>query len=333
MTQPDLLRVESLEVHFPLPRPYPWVARSTVLAVDGVTLSVGEGRTLGIVGESGCGKSTLALAVLRLVEPTAGRVLFEGTDILELAPRALRPIRQKMQIIFQDPYSSLNPRSRAEQVVREPLDVQNAFSDSERRDRVDELFNLVGLRPEQKSLFPHQFSGGQRQRLGIARALALSPKLIVCDEPVSSLDVAIQAQILNLLSRLQQELGLAYLFISHDLAVIQHICDDVAVMYLGKIVERTNRNEIFRYPLHPYTQALLSAVPKREPGARKARRKDKRLKGEVPNPAAPPSGCSFHPRCMYARDRCRQEEPELSEIAPGHIVACHFATAEGIATS
>lgn len=331
MTSAPLLQVVDLKVHFPLPRPYPWVARSTVLAVDGVNFSLCKGRTLGIVGESGCGKSTLARAVLRLIEPTSGHILLEGTDILQLTTRELRPLRQSMQIIFQDPYSSLNPRSTAERVVREPLDVQDTFSDVERRGRVDELFRLVGLRPEQKRLFPHQFSGGQRQRLGIARALALSPKLIVCDEPVSSLDVAIQAQILNLLSRLQRELGLAYLFISHDLAVIQHICDDVAVMYLGKIVERTKRSEIFQRPLHPYTQALLSAVPKREPKEQK-RKRGPRLKGEVPSPVAPPSGCRFHPRCMYAQERCQREEPVLDEVVSGHAVACHFATADGIAT-
>ena len=331
MTRKVLLRVEDLKVHFRLPRPHPWVARSTVRAVDGVAFSLCRGRTLGIVGESGCGKSTLALAILRLIEPTAGRIVFNGTDILQLRPRALRPFRRKMQIIFQDPYSSLNPRGKAEEIVREPLDVQDVLSVSERRDRVDELFRLVGLRPEKKSLFPHQFSGGQRQRLGIARALALSPELVVCDEPVSSLDVAIQAQILNLLSRLQQELGLAYLFISHDLAVIQHICDDVAVMYLGKIVERTTREELFRHPLHPYTQALLSAVPKREAGARRSR-KSRPIRGEVPSLAAPPSGCGFHPRCVYAQERCRHEEPVLNDAAMGHHVACHFATAEGTAT-
>ena len=256
-----LVRVEGLQVRFKLQRPHLLAPRPTLHAVDGVSLEIARGRVLGLVGESGCGKTTAGLAMLRLVEPTDGTVVFDGIDILSLGAEDMRGIRRRMQIIFQDPYSSLNPRDTAGEIVRAPLDTQGVGSRAERDARVAELFSLVGLRPSQKALFPHQFSGGQRQRISIARALALTPDFIVCDEPVSSLDVAIQAQILNLLCKLKDELDLTYLFISHDLAVIQHICDEIAVMYLGSIVEKTDRVELFENPLHPYTQALLSVSP------------------------------------------------------------------------
>ena len=321
-----LLRVEDLHVHYRLPRPRLLGARPTLRAVDGVSFSVDRGRTLGLVGESGCGKTTLGLAVLRLVEPTGGSVVFDGMELRSLEAEALLDVRRRMQIIFQDPYSSLNPRRTAGDIVRSPLDVRKIGSPAEREERVSELFSLVGLRPNQRNLFPHQFSGGQRQRIGIARALALQPEFIVCDEPVSALDVAIQAQILNLLCDLQEELGLTFLFISHDLAVVQHICDDVAVMYLGVVVEKANRKTLFRNPRHPYTRALLSAVPARR-GSRKSARI--RLEGDIPSPVNVPSGCRFHTRCAHARERCRAEVPKLVEKQPGHWEACHFDTARG----
>ena len=317
-----LVRVEGLQVRFKLQRPHLLAPRPTLHAVDGVSLEIARGRVLGLVGESGCGKTTAGLAMLRLVEPTDGTVVFDGIDILSLGAEDMRGIRRRMQIIFQDPYSSLNPRDTAGEIVRAPLDTQGVGSRAERDARVAELFSLVGLRPSQKALFPHQFSGGQRQRISIARALALTPDFIVCDEPVSSLDVAIQAQILNLLCKLKDELDLTYLFISHDLAVIQHICDEIAVMYLGSIVEKTDRVELFENPLHPYTQALLSVSPSRH-----TLRSDRiRLQGELPSPIERPAGCRFHTRCMHAQDRCKVEEPRLREHLPGHWAACHFAS-------
>ena len=318
----DLVRVEGLQVHFKLQRPHLLAPRPTLHAVDGVSFEIARGRVLGLVGESGCGKTTSGLAMLRLVEPTDGTVVFDGIDILSLGAEDMRDIRRRMQIIFQDPYSSLNPRDTAGEIVRAPLDTQDVGSRAERDARVAELFSLVGLRPNQKALYPHQFSGGQRQRISIARALALTPDFIVCDEPVSSLDVAIQAQILNLLCKLKDELDLTYLFISHDLAVIQHICDEIAVMYLGSIVEKTDRVELFENPLHPYTQALLSISPSRHTS--KSHRI--RLQGELPSPIERPAGCRFHTRCMHAQDRCKIEEPRLREHLPGHWVACHFAS-------
>ena len=327
MTGDDLLRVEDLHVHYRLPRPRLLGARPTLRAVDGVSLSVARGRTLGLVGESGCGKTTLGLSVLRLVEPTGGSIVFDGVELRSLRAEALLDVRRRMQIIFQDPYSSLNPRQTAGDIVRSPLDVQKVGSPAEREERVSELFSLVGLRPNQRNLFPHQFSGGQRQRISIARALALQPDFIVCDEPVSALDVAIQAQILNLLCDLQGELDLTFLFISHDLAVVQHICDEVAVMYLGVVVEKANRKALFRNPRHPYTRALLSAVPARR-GSRKSERI--RLEGDIPNPVNIPPGCRFHTRCAHARERCRAEVPTLVEKQPGHWEACHFDTSGGI---
>ena len=325
MTNEALLAVDDLHVHYRLARPGLFGARPTLRAVDGVSLSVGRGRTLGLVGESGCGKTTLGMSVLRLVEPTGGSILFDGTNLRSLEGEALLDMRRRMQIIFQDPYSSLNPRQTAGDIVRSPLDVQRVGRRAEREERVAELFSLVGLRPNQRNLFPHQFSGGQRQRISIARALALEPDFIVCDEPVSALDVAIQAQILNLLCDLQEELHLTFLFISHDLAVVQHICDEVAVMYLGVVVERTNRKSLFRNPRHPYTRALLSAVPARR-GSRKVERI--RLEGDLPSPVDVPPGCRFHTRCAYAQERCRIEVPKLEEKSPGHWEACHFDTSQ-----
>ena len=323
MTDTGLLVIDDLHVHYTLARPHLFGARPVLRAVDGVSLSVDRGRTLGLVGESGCGKTTLGLAVLRLVEPTGGRVVFDGVELQSLRGEALLDVRRRMQVIFQDPYSSLNPRQTAGDIVRSPLDVQRVGSPAERDERVAELFSLVGLRTNQRNLFPHQFSGGQRQRISIARALALQPDFIVCDEPVSALDVAIQAQILNLLCDLQEELHLTFLFISHDLAVVQHICDEIAVMYLGVVVERTNRKALFRNPRHPYTRALLSAVPTRR-GMRKIERI--RLEGDIPSPIDVPPGCRFHTRCAHAQARCRVEAPELVEKEPGHWEACHFDT-------
>jgi len=324
MTNNNLLNVEGLKVHFKLKRPHLFGKRPTLHAVDGVSFDIARGQTLGLVGESGCGKTTSGLSVLRLVEPTGGKIVFDGTDLRALAADALLEMRKRMQIIFQDPYSSLNPRQTAGEIVRDPLDIQKIGSFKDRNQRVSELFSLVGLRPNQKELFPHQFSGGQRQRICIARALALNPDFIVCDEPVSALDVAIQAQILNLLCKLQEELHLTFLFISHDLAVVQHICDEIAVMYLGAIVEKANRKELFKNPRHPYTRALLSAIPSRRSSKKSARI---RLKGDIPNPINVPSGCRFHTRCMHAEELCRTEEPKLIEKQPGHWEACHFETA------
>ena len=323
MTDRHLLAVDDLHVHYRLARPHLFGARPTLRAVDGVSLIVDRGRTLGLVGESGCGKTTLGLAVLRLVEPTGGTVTFDGVELQSLEAEALLDVRRRMQVIFQDPYSSLNPRQTAGDIVRSPLDVQRIGSPAEREERVAELFSLVGLRPNQRNLFPHQFSGGQRQRISIARALALQPDFIVCDEPVSALDVAIQAQILNLLCDLQEELQLTFLFISHDLAVVQHICDEIAVMYLGVVVEKASRKALFRNPRHPYTRALLSAVPARR-GSRKSERI--RLEGDIPSPIDVPPGCRFHTRCAHAQERCRVEVPVLEEKAPGHWEACHFDT-------
>ena len=323
MTNPHLLAVDDLRVHYRLARPHLFGARPTLRAVDGVSLAVDRGRTVGLVGESGCGKTTLGLAVLHLVEPTGGSVTFDGVDLQSLEAEALLDVRRRMQIIFQDPYSSLNPRQTAGDIVRSPLDVQQVGSPAQREERVSELFSLVGLRPNQRNLFPHQFSGGQRQRISIARALALNPDFIVCDEPVSALDVAIQAQILNLLGDLQEELHLTFLFISHDLAVVQHICDEIAVMYLGVVVEKANRRMLFRNPRHPYTRALLSAVPTR----RSSRMSERiRLEGDIPSPIDIPPGCRFHTRCAHARERCRVEVPKLVEKASGHWEACHFDT-------
>jgi oligopeptide/dipeptide ABC transporter ATP-binding protein len=316
-----VLEVADLKKHFPVKK---GVIRRTVghvYAVDGVSFQVGEGETVGLVGESGCGKSTVARTVLRLLEPTAGTIRLAGHDITHLGKSALRPHRRDMQIIFQDPFSSLNPRMSAGDIVAEPLEVHGLARGKEKADRVAELFEQVGLSPAQMKSFPHEFSGGQRQRVSIARALALNPKLIIADEPVSALDVSIQAQVINLMMDLQREKKLSYLFIAHGLAVVEHISHRVAVMYLGKIVEYADKATLFRQPLHPYTEALLSAVPVPNPKLKRARR---HLAGDVPSPVNPPSGCAFHTRCPYAEARCRAEVPVLREIAPGHWVSCHL---------
>ena len=319
---PALLEVEGLRKYFPVRAGVVTRTVGQVHAVDGVSFSIAGGETLGLVGESGCGKSTAGKAVLKLIEPTAGTIRLRGRDITRLNKAGMRPLRREMQLIFQDPFSSLNPRMTAGAIVREPLWVHGIGTASERDERVAEAFSRVGLRPEQAGNFPHQFSGGQRQRIGIARALVLGPSLIVCDECVSALDVSIQAQVINLLMDLQEEYRLAFLFISHDLAVVEHISHRVAVMYLGRIVELTDRRRLFTSPLHPYTEALLSAVPVPVPGG--ARRKRLILEGDVPSPISPPSGCRFHPRCPRAMERCRVEAPELHEEEPGHFVSCHL---------
>jgi oligopeptide/dipeptide ABC transporter ATP-binding protein len=322
---PSVLEVEDLKTYFPVRTGLLRRTVGQVHAVDGVSFAIGAGETLGLVGESGCGKTTVGRSVLRLIEPTAGVIRLGGRDITRLGRAELRPLRREMQIIFQDPFSSLNPRMRAGDIVGEPLKVHGTVHGTvptaERRDRVAALFSRVGLSQAQMDNYPHQFSGGQRQRIGVARALALNPKLIVCDEPVSALDVSIQAQVINLLTDLQRELGLSYLFISHNLAVVEHISHRIAVMYLGRIVEHTDRETLFRRPLHPYTEALLAAVPVPDPAARRAKRV---LQGDVPSPLHPPAGCHFHTRCPYAEARCRSETPRLREIEPGHHVACHL---------
>lgn len=314
------LMVEDLKVHFGGGKSL-LGTKPTVHAVDGVSFGVPAGKTFGIVGESGSGKTTTALAIMRLVPITAGRVTLGDTVISDLEGEDLRAARRQFQIVFQDPYSSLDPRKRAGEIVREPLDLMKIGTRAARDAKVAALFEQVGLRPEQRSLFPHQFSGGQRQRLGLARALSTEPDLIVCDEPVSALDVAIQAQILNLMARLQRDLGLTYLFISHDLGVVQHICDEIAVMYLGQIVEQADRVTLFTNPRHPYTKALLAAVPSVHGNARD-RRNRIRLKGDPPSPVNLPTGCRFASRCPFAEDRCRIAAPPLEEREGGHRVAC-----------
>jgi peptide/nickel transport system ATP-binding protein len=291
----------------------------TVHAVDGVSFSLSTGETLGLVGESGCGKSTVARSVLRLIEPSSGAIRLDGTDITRLGKTALRPHRRSMQIVFQDPFASLNPRMTAGDIVGEPLEVHGLATGQRKRDRVGELFEQVGLRPDQMKNYPHQFSGGQRQRICIARALSLGPKLIVCDEPVSALDFSIQAQVINLLIDLQRRHGFSYLFIAHDLAVVAHISHRVAVMYLGRIVEIAEKRELFANPRHPYTQALLASVPVADP---KARRTAPLIDGDVPSPINPPSGCAFHTRCRHVMDRCKLERPVLTETSTQHQVAC-----------
>lgn len=333
MTDTVLLKVENLCTYFRLSKPHPFASTQKVFAVDDVSFSVTRGKTIGLVGESGCGKSTTALSILRLIDPTSGSVTFDGIDVLGLAPKEMRKLRRSMQIIFQDPYSSLNPRATAGDIVAAPLKTHNICTTEDRADRVSELFVRVGLRPEQQAAFPHQFSGGQRQRISIARALATQPDLIVCDEPVSALDVAIQAQILNLLLRLQREFNLTYLFISHDMAVVQHMCDEIGVLYVGKIVEQADRISLFKNPLHPYTWSLLSAVPSIFSDA-DTPKKRVHLQGDPPNPIDPPPGCRFVRRCPFAEaaDKlCWNETPTLRQVHNGHKVACHRVTDDGVA--
>ena len=320
-----LLEVRDLVKHFTVGGGLFGGPRGVVRAVDGVSFSIRPGETLGLVGESGCGKTTTGRCILQLERPTSGQVIFEGRDLAALDEGALRSIRRKVQVIFQDPYSSLNPRMTVGQIIAEPLAVHGIVPDARRRrERVHALLVRVGLLPQHADRYPHQLSGGQRQRVGIARAVAMEPALIICDEPVSALDVSIQAQIINLLEDLRSELGLTYLFIAHDLSVVRHISDRVAVMYLGKIVEITDRKSLYDDPKHPYTQALLAAVPIPDPELEQ-RRQRVVLGGEVPSPLNPPSGCVFHPRCPIAVDRCRREVPALREIRPGHRTACILA--------
>jgi len=319
---PPLLDVRTLTHHFPVRGGVLQRARGHVHAVDDVSFTVGEGETVGLVGESGCGKSTLARCVVRLLEPTAGQVIFAGQAIEHLRGPELRPVRRQLQIVFQDPYASLNPRKRVAQIVADPLRIHGIGDRGERRRRVADLLSTVGLSPEHANRYPREFSGGQRQRIGIARALALQPRMIVADEPVSALDVSIQAQVLNLLEDLQEQFGLTYLFIAHDLGVVRHVSHRIAVMYLGKIVEVAPAHDLYTSPVHPYTEALLAAVPVPDPDL-SARRKRSILRGDVPSPISPPPGCRFHTRCPRATDVCRVEEPPMRPFAPLHLAACH----------
>jgi oligopeptide transport system ATP-binding protein len=318
-----LLKVRNLKKYFPINSGF-LIQRQTgaVKAVDGLDFDVFQGETLGLVGESGCGKSTTGRTILQLYRPTEGTVDFEGKDLAKMQGEELRKMRRKMQMIFQDPYASLNPRMTVGRIIAEPLEVHNVGTPKERTDRVQYLLERVGLNPYYVNRYPHEFSGGQRQRIGIARALALNPTLIVADEPISALDVSIQAQVVNLLQDLQEELGLTYLFIAHDLSMVRHLCDRVAVMYLGKIVELAPSDELYSNPLHPYTQALLSAVPIPDPDEERVRSRII-LKGDVPSPANPPVGCNFNTRCPVALNTCFKDEPVLTEVSPGHFVSCH----------
>jgi oligopeptide transport system ATP-binding protein len=320
-----LMHVKDLVKHFPITQGIVIQRQvGAVRAVDGVSFDVRKGETLGLVGESGCGKSTTGRTILQLYRPTSGDVVFDDVNLVTLKGGDLRKMRRKMQMIFQDPYASLNPRMTISEIIGEPLIVHRVASGKEVEQRVENLLELVGLSPTFANRFPHEFSGGQRQRIGVARALALQPSFIVCDEPISALDVSIQAQVVNLLEDLQQQFGLTYLFIAHDLSMVRHISDRVAVMYLGVIVELASRDEIYHSPLHPYTQALLSAVPIPDPFA-EAQRRRVILQGDVPSPTNPPSGCRFRTRCPIAQDVCAQSRPEWRELKPGHFVACHFA--------
>ena len=319
-----LIKVRDLKKYFPITRGMIFSRHvGDTKAVDGVSFDIFRGETLGLVGESGCGKTTTGRTLLQLYEPTGGSVIYNDRDLLTMGAREMRRMRHKIQIIFQDPYASLNPRLTVGSIVGEPLEIHHIARGKELKERVAELLYLVGLRPDFINRYPHEFSGGQRQRIGIARALALDPEFIVCDEPISALDVSIQAQVVNLLEDLQDKLGLTYLFIAHDLSMVQHISDRVAVMYLGKIVELADRNTLYKDPQHPYTQALLSAVPIPDPVVEEKRQRIV-LEGDVPSPSNPPLGCNFHPRCRYSMSICSEQEPELVEIAPGHYCACHL---------
>jgi|694.fasta_scaffold94269_2 peptide/nickel transport system ATP-binding protein/oligopeptide transport system ATP-binding protein len=326
MAQKELLVVENLKTYFPIRAGLLQRVVANVKAVDGVSFTIREGETFGLVGESGCGKTTVGRTILRLQPATAGSVFFEGEDVFAKRGGDLKALRRNMQIVFQDPYSSLDPRVPVGETIAEGLEIHGLRNRSERQEIVLEMLNKVGLNPYHANRYPHEFSGGQRQRIGIARALALRPKFIICDEPVSALDVSIQSQILNLLRDLSHEFGLTYLFIAHNLSVVEHISDRVGVMYLGSLVEVTNRQELYHNPLHPYTQALLSAIPIAKPGRKRQRIM---LRGEIPSPINPPSGCRFHTRCPFAAEICKQEVPPLEQKAPGHWAACHFVESVG----
>jgi peptide/nickel transport system ATP-binding protein len=326
---PTLVDVRNLKVHFPLGGGFLKKASGTLKAVDGISFSIRKGETLGLVGESGCGKTTTGRSIVRAIDPTAGNITYvrednSSVDLAALDNRQLKPFRKEIRIVFQDPFSSLNPRMTVMQTVGEPLKAFNMYPGKQREERIGELLKKVGLRPEYMRRYPHAFSGGERQRISIARALALDPRLVVLDEAVSALDVSVRAQILNLLADLQKDLDLTYLFISHDLSVIEHICDRVAVMYVGQIIELAPTRDLFRKPLHPYTETLMSAVPVPDPRLRNRRQRIK-PQGEVADPVNPPSGCYFHPRCRFAQERCSTEAPPLREITPGRFAACHFA--------
>ncbi len=326
MTDDTFLKVENLTKHFPITRGIVFQKQiGAVQAVDNVSFTIRKGETLGLVGESGCGKSTTGRTILQLYKPTSGKVLYDGLNLADLTDDQMRPHRRDLQIIFQDPYASLNPRMTVGSIIAEPLEVHRIGTSKERRERVKDLLNLVGLNPYFINRYPHEFSGGQRQRIGVARALALQPSFIVCDEPIAALDVSIQAQVVNLLEDLQDRFGLTYLFIAHDLSMVRHIADRTAVMYLGKIVELAERDELYGNPRHPYARALLSAVPIPNPAKEREREKNRIiLEGDVPSPANPPSGCRFHTRCPIAEQRCQEEEPEWLDIGNDHWVACHL---------
>jgi oligopeptide/dipeptide ABC transporter ATP-binding protein len=317
-----LIELKHVKKYFPIHKGVLQREVARVHAVDDVSFAVREGETLGLVGESGCGKSTLGRTIVRLLEPTAGEIVFQGKHIEELGPRRLRPLRRQMQMVFQDPYASLNPRKRVGSIIGDPLKIHSIGDKSERKETVQQLLETVGLSPEHYNRFPHEFSGGQRQRIGIARALALRPKLIIADEPVSALDVSIQSQMLNLLEDLQDEFRLTYIFIAHDLGVVRHVSDRIAVMYLGKLVELSPAEELYTRPIMPYTEALLSAVPIPDPDLARQRERIV-LEGDVPSPINPPSGCRFHPRCRYATQVCKEVEPPLTDYGSGHLAACH----------